>query len=46
MLTNFLSNLNGLSPTTIVIALAVVVGILVLGYVLWARPGKKWPFTH
>ncbi len=46
MLTNFLSNLNGSSPTTILIELGVVVGILVLGYLLWVRSGKKWPFTH
>jgi len=46
MSTNFLTNINWSSPTTIGIGIGVVVVIAVAGYLIWAWQEKKWPFIQ
>ncbi|MDD3607344.1 MAG: hypothetical protein PHQ20_00910 [Candidatus Moranbacteria bacterium] len=43
MSTNFLTNIDWSSPTTIGIGIVVV--IAVAGYLWWAWSEKKWPFA-
>jgi len=42
--TNFLTNIDWSSPTTIGIGIAIIVIIGVGGYLWWAWSEKKWPF--
>jgi len=44
MSTNFLTNINWSSPTTIGIGIGIVVVVAVAGYLIWAWSEKKWPF--
>lgn len=46
MSTNFLTNINWSSPTTIGIGIGIVVVIAVAGYLIWAWSEKKWPFIQ
>jgi len=44
MPTNFLSNINWSSPTTIGIGIGIVVAVAIAGYLVWAWQEKKPPF--
>ena len=44
--TNFLTNIDWSSPTTIGIGIVIVVVVAVAGYLIWAWSEKKWPFVQ
>jgi hypothetical protein len=46
MQTNFLTNINWSSPTTIGIVIGVIVVIVIVGYLIWAWTAKKPPFVQ
>jgi len=46
MSTNFLSNINWSSPTTIGIGIGIVAVIVIAGYLIWAWQEKKPPFDN
>ncbi|MFA5777881.1 MAG: hypothetical protein WC870_00055 [Candidatus Paceibacterota bacterium] len=44
MSTNFLTNIDWSSPTTIWIGVGIVAVVAVVGYLIWAWVEKKGPF--
>ena len=46
MSTNFLTNIDWSSPTTIGIGIGIAVVIAIVGYLIWAWEGKKPPFNQ
>jgi len=46
MSTNFLTNIDWTSPTTMGIGVGVVVIIVIAGYLVWAWQEKKTPFDN
>jgi len=44
METDFLTNIDWSSPTTIGIGIAIIAIIVIGGYLCWAWSNKKWPF--